>query len=85
MPFAATWLDPEIIILNEVGQTESQTHSIIGWVKCAKGGKVTCFHTHQKIHEKERKEEGNKKKRKEKGKEKKQFFTLEFRAGGFKE
>ena len=25
MPFAATWLDPEVIILNEVSQTESDT------------------------------------------------------------
>lgn len=54
-------------------------------MKSAEGGKRTCFHIHQKICEKERKEEGKKKKRKEKGKEKKWFFTPEFRAGGFKE
>lgn len=39
--------------------------------------------SHTPKNTQERKEEGNKKKRKEKGK-KKWFFTLEFRAGGFK-
>ena len=27
MPFAATWLDPEVIILNEVSQTQLSTHT----------------------------------------------------------
>ena len=28
MPFAATWMDPEIIILNEVSQAEKDTYMI---------------------------------------------------------
>ena len=27
MPFAATWLDPEVIILNEVSQTQLSAHT----------------------------------------------------------
>ena len=29
MPFAATWMDPEIVILNEVGQTQKDKYDII--------------------------------------------------------
>ena len=29
MPFAATWMDPEIIILNEISQTEKDKYHMI--------------------------------------------------------
>ena len=33
MPFAATWIDLEIIILSEVNQTEKDKYHMI-WLKC---------------------------------------------------
>ena len=32
MPFAATWIDPEIIILSEVSQTEKSKYPLISLV-----------------------------------------------------
>ena len=33
MPFAATWMDPEIVILSEVSQTEKEKYHMI-WFIC---------------------------------------------------
>ena len=33
MPFAATWMDPEIIILSEVSQTEKHKHHMIVFIR----------------------------------------------------
>ena len=32
MPFAATWMDPEIVILSEVSQTEKDKYRIISLI-----------------------------------------------------
>jgi len=32
MPFAATWMDPEIIILGEVSQKEKDKYAIISFI-----------------------------------------------------
>ena len=29
MPFAATWMDPEIVLLSEISQAEEDMHNII--------------------------------------------------------
>ena len=32
MPFAATWMDPEIVILSEVSQTEKEKYRMIALI-----------------------------------------------------
>ena len=32
MPFAATWMDPEVITLNEISQTENGKYSMISLI-----------------------------------------------------
>ena len=36
MPFAATWLDLEMIILSEVSQAEKDTHHVISLIHASK-------------------------------------------------
>ena len=50
MPFAATWKDPEIIILSEVSQTQEDKCHILSLLRDLKYDKVNLFINQKQTH-----------------------------------